>query len=349
MATDERRNHLLLVVENLIEAWNTWSADSDLRQITRAFVDAVIDCLTVFEDGSIPGDMRVMNDRVEVLREHWVAWNEQNENDGGKTPIPPNAVWKALEGIEAARQAIVKPVRRALESIADLTAQKVPDAQICRIYGFTDDGTPRGNPQTWMLQEERAKPGCHTGKGWLPPWEKKQRDDAAKEAEIVERIKRQREGKLRLIASVAPEAIEDLIAQGVSGKQICRMKKIDEAALAAYCQDHGLTTPNWQGESPNAMVGVHDYVEEEEGQPAAGGENLTDPEMEIPPPNASDVAEEPLTLEQEIVMYHKIGTMTPTEIATAVSTEGNEISRQKVNSVVKRYQQDPAAFDTVGV
>jgi hypothetical protein len=345
MATDERRNHLLLVLDHLVSVWNEWAENADVRYVTEKFEQAMNDALGVFADGAIPGDMRGLNARMDVLREHWDAWNKQNEVSGGKNPIPNNAFWHALEAVESGRQAIVKPIRRALESIADLTAQKVPDAQICRIYGFTNDGTPRGNPELWKLQEERAKPGCHTSKGWLPPWEKKAQADAAKEAEIVERIKRQREGKLRLIASVAPESIEDLIAQGVSGKQICRMKKIDEAELATYCEDHGLTTPNWQGESPNAMVGVHDYVEDEEPAErppmSLDGESVTEA--------TEQVADEPLTLEQEIIMYHKLGTMTPTQIAASVSREGSEISRQKVNAVVKRWEAEPSAFDTVGV
>ena len=354
MPTDERRQHLLLCLDHLLSTWNEWSQNADVCYITEAFEQAMNDALGVFADGAIPGDMRGLNARMDVLREHWDAWNKQNEVSGGKNPIPNNAFWKALENVETGRQAIVKPVRRTLESIADLTTQKVPDAQICRIYGFTDDGTPRGNPQTWMLQEERAKPGKHTGKGWLPPWEKQQRANAAKEAEIVERIKRQREGKLRLLAAVAPEPIEALIAQGVSGKQICRMKKIDEAALTAYCQDHGLDVPHWQGESPNAMVGVHDYVEEEEAATPASPprrtiEDYAEPD-ETPTIDAGEqVTEEPMTLEQEIVMYHKLGTMTPTEIAASVSREGSEISRQKVNAVVKRYEAEPSAFETVGV
>jgi hypothetical protein len=346
MAKDERREHLLLVLDNLIQVWNGWSANSDVRYITKTFEDAVNDALLVFGDGSIPGDMRALYARMDVLQEQWAAWNRKNETSGGKYPIPNSAFWKALESIEAARQAIIKPVRRNLETIVELTAQKVVDAQICRIYGFTDNGMPDGNPEPWKLQEERQNPGTHTdrARGWLPPWEKKSKTDEAKQVEIIERIQRTRAGKLKLLAAVAPESIEQLIQEGVSGKQICKMKKIDEASLAAYCQDHGLDAPNWAGESPNAMVGVHDYVPEDEVASV-----LSATERPSKPPMPELVTEEPMTLEQEIIEYHKQGTMTPAEIAAAVSCEGNEVSHQKVGKVIARWEKEPQAFETTEV
>lgn len=345
MAKDERREHLLLVLDNLVHVWNEWSGNSDVRYITKSFEDAVNDALLVFGDGSIPGDMRALHARMDILQEQWAAWNRKNEASGGKYPIPDSAFWKALESIETARQAIIKPVRRTLETIADLTAQKVPDVQICRIYGFTDSGMPDGNPETWKLQEERGKPGMHTdrSKGWLPPWEKKNQTDEAKQAEIIERIQRTRKGKLKLLAAVAPESIEQLIQEGVSGKQICKMKKIDEAGLATYCQDHGLGVPNWAGESPNAMVGVHDFVPEDEAASV-----LSQPETGIREPSDA-VPDGPMTLEQEIIEYHKQGTMTPAEIAAAVSCEGNEVSHQKVGKVIARWEKEPQAFETAEV
>jgi hypothetical protein len=121
------------------------------------------------------------------------------------------------------------------------------------------------------------------------------------------------------------------------------MKKIDEAELAAYCEDHGLIVPAWQGESPNAMVGVHDYVPEDEAASV----------LSVPDAPAPDVVGLPvegeMTLEQEIVMYHKLGTMSATEIAEAVSREGNEVSHQKVGKVIARWEREPAAFESAEV
>lgn len=355
MVTDERKDHLLLVLDHLVEVWNAWSANSDVRYITKAFEEAIDDAIFVFSDGSIPGDMRELNDRVAVLQEHWAAWNRKNEASGGKYPVPDNAFWKALESIEDARQAIIKPKRRNLETIEELTRQKVSDAQICRIYGFTDTGRPDGEPQLWQLQDERTTPGTHTdrSKGWLPPWEKIQRDEEERQREIVERIRRQRAGKIKLIAGVAPESIEDLIAQGVSGKQICKMKKIDQAELDAYCDKQRLTRPDWQGESANQMTGVHDFVAPEDEAASSLAIPSTPDDAEDADPLAepfehaiAEPFEGSMTLEQEIVMHHKLGTMTSDQIAEAVSREGNTVSATKVRKVINRYKQDPAAFET---
>jgi len=353
MATNERRDHLLLVVHHILGVWNAWSANSDVRYITRNFEDAINDALLVFGDGSIPGDLRTLNARMDALREQWEAWNRKNESSGGKNPIPDNSFWKALESVEAACKAATQPIRRHLEAIGDLTAQKVTDPQICRMYGFTDTGMPDGVPELWKLQEERAAPGKHTGagSGWIPPHERRRRSDEAKASEAVERIQRAREGKLRLIANVAPEPIEDLIRDGVSGKQICRMKKIEEADLAAYCDEKGLTQPLWQLAPANATQGLYDPTPEDE--PAVVLSRAVDKPVlrrESPTPTeGSIIGDEPMTLEQEIIEYHKLGTMTPAEIAAAVSSEGNEISHQKVGKVIARWEKEPEAFETTEV
>lgn len=349
MATDERREHLLLVTDNLLAVWNAWAANSDVRYITRTFEDAINDALFVFGDGSIPGDLRVLHARMEVLDEHWQAWNEKNERSGGKHPIPDNAFWKALEAIEAARQEAVRPTRKMLESIAELTAQKVPDVQICRMYGFTDNGMPNGTPNIEMLREERANPGTHTdpAKGFLPPWEKKRQNDEQKQLEIIERIRRQRQGKMDLLTKVAAESIEQLIKEGVSGKQICRMKKIDESQLATYCEERGLEMPPWLLASGNLIAGDHDLEPDVEEPAGSLKESVKPIPVEHSDPSETDEAGEPMTLEQEIVMYHKTGTMTPPQIAEAVSRPGNEVSAKKVNAIVKRYEADPTAFETV--
>lgn len=356
---DERHDHLMLVVDSLLETWNQWSSLSDIRYLTKKFEEAVDDCLTVFEDGSIPGDIRAMNTCVDMLREQWTAWQDANETAGGTIPLPQNAFWKALENIEAARKTLEHPKRRVLESIADLTAQRVTDAQICRMYGFTDTGMPNGNPEVWKLSEERAKPGTHTdkSKGWLPPWERLAQAEEAKQQEIVERIKRTRESKMKLLEDVAKESIEDLIVQGVSGKQICLMKKIGENELVAYCDEHNLLAPNWLGESPNQMTGTHDYTQADEAADTAVIDAIiAEGEAEAPPDAEETVARKspivdvlekgPMTLEQEIITYAGVG-MTHQDIAAAVSREGNEVSRQKVSAVLKRYEAEPEIFALV--
>ena len=358
MSDKERRDHLLLVIDHLLDTWNAWSADSDVRYITRALEDAVNDCIAVFADGSIPGNMRQLTDCVLKVQRPWEAWQRKNEISGGKYPLPDNDFWQALGNIEAGRQQLQQPVRKALEPLAELV--KMPGmspAQVCRMYGFTSDGLNTGEPDLVMLQEELAEPGKHTGPGtgWKPPHERRRLQDESRQDSIVKRIKAQREGKMKLLTAVAKESIEELIAQGVCGKQICIMKKIDGAELENYCQTQGIPVPAWQHESANQTTGSFDQPTDEKYLDSLltdkAAVNADEPASVLKksaanPGTPEDVtgSGEALTLEQEIVEYHKAG-LSAKEIAEAVSQPGNEISHQKVNKVLARYKEDPGAFD----
>ena len=94
---------------------------------------------------------------------------------------------------------------------------------------------------------------------------------------------------------------------------------------------------------------------EAESEPAK-----TEPPAE-PPPGDGDPDEEPddepdeadvdtgaMTVEQEIVFYHKEG-MTPSDIAEAMTTDDQKITPQKVGKVLARYKKEPQAFAMAGV
>ena len=373
----ERREQLLHAVDHLIEVWNQWSADSDLNYITREFEEAVDDCLLVFAHGTIPGDLRSMTHSVDTLAEHWQAWHKRNEETAGKVLLPGNGFWAALEEIAAARHKSEQPTVRHLESIAQLDAQKVPDAQICRIYGFT---TADGHPRMDILQQERAEPGKHTGPGtgWKPPHQRRQEEKNRRHDEALERVRQNRAAKIRHLQRVAPETIEELVGQGVSGNQICRMKKIDRDELETYCREHSLEV-KWLPEGIYGMAGEFDYRPGEEPEknvdpPVAGedadgyladnplGEPIDDPAAEGQATNdspgkgskpaksaspQSPTPETPLTLDQQIVEQAKAGT--PEEqIAKAVSRPDATVSVGKIRAVLKRWKKDPAAFEPAG-
>ena len=348
--SDDRREHLLLVVDHLLATWNAWNADSDMRFLNKTFEDAIEDCLAVWAVDSIPGDLRTLHARVEELAPQWQAWNEKNERSGGRYPMPDQGFWRSLENIEAAREAAIRPVRRRLESIAQLDAEKVSPAQICKIYGFVTD---QGTPEYWKLDEERAHPGKHTGEGtgWMPPASRRDMERDTQRLAALERVKSQRETKMRLLTRVAKETIEELIATGVSGKQICKMKKLLQVDLETYCQEHNLELPEWEAASANSITAPTDYSEVDEDDKDVIDTILEDADRPAVRDAVEGDIEEadggPMTLEQEIILYHQGGNMSAAEIASAVSTEGNPISFQKVTNVIKRFERDPSAFDTV--
>lgn len=335
---NERKEQLLAAVDHLIETWNAWSADDDLRYITRGFEEAVEDCLGMFADGTIPGDLRELSHRVDSLVEHWEAWKEKNAATSDKVLLPMQAFWASLEAIEDARREGMAPVRRPLETIAQLDAQKVPDRQICMIYGFVDES---GQPLFLMLQEEREQPGRHTGPqtGWKPPHHRRQEAEESRQAESLARLREARAKKVADASRIAPESIKELVAQGVTGRQICTMKKMGREDLEAYCRENSLPV-QWEPEGVYGVRGDFDIRPEEE------------PPKQTATPAASDSAGEDasgsLTLEQEIAEYAKAG-LAEEQIAEAVSSPAQQVSAAKVRAVLKRWRKDPAAFDTAEV
>ena len=283
----------------------------------------------------------------------WTTWVEKYQTTPKAPAMPGNGFWKSLENVVAAKAAAIAPQERTLETIAQLDKQNVSDFQICKIYGFTDSGMPDGRPNLRMLQEERANPGTHTdrARGWLPPWERKRIGDQDRQGEIMARIHAQQESKMRVLTAVAPEPIEDLLLlDGISGKQICKMKKITRDDLSAYCRDHGLTLPTWDSLPANAIQGVHDAGEDvprpkAESEPDRPFRPEVAPEGDEEDLPVDDAPAGPLTLEQEVIVYHKQG-FSATEISEAVSTPDNEVSDQKVTAIVRRYKKNPEAFET---
>jgi hypothetical protein len=349
---DERREHLLLVTDAMLQAWGDWGDDGTALTMTTAFSDAVVDCLVVWSEGTIPGDLRNLAGEMDTVREKWNDWVRLHEENPLKNTLPGNALWKALEAVEKGRQEAVTPREFTLEPIASLDAMnpRPTDAQICRMYGFTSDGTFKGQPKITMLYEERAAPGRHTGAGtgWMPPHARRHAQVQQEQAEAVERQRTRRQSKIDALTKPAKESIEELVeVNGISGKQIARMKKIDRAEFEAYCRTHGLQVPPWDSASANAIQGIHD-PDEAATVPTAtvGRPSGLDA---IPGPTVIDEGEGPLTMEQEIIQYHKAGGIGAQEIAEAVSRPDEPVSRQKVQAIIKRWQEDPAAFGAVEV
>jgi hypothetical protein len=254
-----------------------------------------------------------------------------------------------LESIELAQVGVKQPKTYTLEPIAKLEAMTPPtgDQQICRMYGFTDDGTPSGNPIVTMLQEERTTPGRHTGPGtgWEPPHARRQKAIEAKQRAAVEQMQKAAQSKVARLTEPAKETIDELIVQGVSGKQLCRMKKCTRADLAAYCKEHRLTVPEWEQSTANTVSGDFDRP----GPEIVPMGVMPGDKAEIDAVEGERVDDiGAMTLEQQIVMYHQSG-LAPRDIAEKVSEPDAPITSQKVGKVLARWKADPDAFEMAGV
>lgn len=232
---DERSQELTTVVDALLKVHDDWAQDPEKRYLTAEYEEAIEDTLAVFEDGDLPADCRRLDNAVEWLRKKWAEYKEEEAAAGNAVQQPTNAFWRAIEQVRESRKAARSHRRAHLESIATLTAQKVSDNQICRMYGFVDG---HGQPDLVRLQEERAEPGRHTNpdNGWEPPAEARRRDREQQQTAAVARSKKRLAEKMAARGARKPtESIAELLEQGVAANQICKMHgcSLDDVRIEA--------------------------------------------------------------------------------------------------------------------
>lgn len=334
MVDTERREHLLLVVDHVCDVHRGW-VESDVEFLTQEFEEALNALGEVFASGAIPADCRVLADSVKVLDGLWATWKEDGPAGGEDYPRG-NGFWRAFEAIEDARGACKQKPRPQIESVAQLTEQKVPDRQICMIYGWI---APDGAPQFDKLRQEREKPGTHITPDFVPPAHQELEREEAKQADTLAKIRAKRDQKLSG-SQDAPESLATLVEAGVSAEQIGKIKGLTVAEVYAQCAEQALERPEeryadvrterapQEGEVPEPVGRAMDAaVERREAAVAAEqGQEHT-----------------PQTLEQKIIEFHQAN-FTPQEIATELSTEEVSVTRQKVQAVLKRYEKQPELF-----
>lgn len=298
------------------------------------------DLYTAFE--VLAGEMQWVDQRaatdVELLL---VAWGRQWVNhkqgqfrSGSVEQMPTADHWKAWEALEdyavAQKQRPVPPV----ESIKDLYDQKVPERQICGIYGFL---LPNGSPDFAKIRQERDAPGTHVKPGFLTPT---QLQIMARQSQLVSDIRGdrlKRNAKLRAATLEAPESIEELVRGGVSLDQICKMKRVSAAAVKAECESLGVPVPAEDYSGTLLQPGAYDRAKSPEFERAqdaflnaAPGADAATDEM----PSGLSLEEEvgEANLEEQVIVYAQ-GGMDARAIAAEVK---QPIS--KVKAILKAAQ-----------
>jgi hypothetical protein len=345
MDLEERRELLLASVELLTEARNQW-AESDAEVVTRAYEEALEDCFAAFRDGDMPGDCRALQRDVETVERQWRRYQDQVLQSGDPRRLPDNAFNAAFEAMETRWRGMEEPERKHLESIGDLLAQKVDERQICEIYGWMDPRT--GQPQLWKLAEERAHPGKHTGpqSGFVPPAERERQEQDRRDREQLERVRARVREKAQAAVERPPEPLEELVAQGLSLRQIAGMHHMTVDEAADEIRELGLEPPELDYAPPEAsrapaepevLPEVERAIAAEQANPTRGRKR---PRAAASDPVAS---EKPKTLEQSIVELHQAG-KSPIEICRHVSRPDLEVKPAKVAAVIARWKSEPEAF-----
>ena len=250
------------------------------------------------------------------------AWREaidltpESVHPGGNAQM-----WSTLNVLEPMLE--VKRTRLP-EPIRELMDAKVSDEQICKIYGFVKAD---GSADVVKLAEERKTPGTHYDpETWESRSDKGRREQTQKE--WAQRVPIEHfpigndpvEAKPR---AIAPEPLDELIAQGVDGEQIARMKGMAVEDVEAYAAKRGLPL---EGRFRPAKPEDHD---EQAALNERRAKSYPDSHPEI-----SDL--------EERVLECALDKMKVTDIAEALQTDHPGLTWQKVNAILAKLEKDGA-------
>lgn len=365
MSNEERRQNLTLATQDCLDTWHDWVDNREITEIDENFENAVIRCCEQWRKGDIPGDMRDLQERVADLHKQWnVLAKTLDSAPAGSRVYPRQEFWAALEALEAEFNKVVSPPKEyptpEFQLPRDASLPGITEAQLCRMYGFTSDGTRNGIPRLGELHKALEDPKGYfkSNPGWLWPEQRAHALEEQQRQEEAELLRQRRHLKLQMVPTGAKESIEELLElPGISGKQICKMKLVDgrqmtRDELYAYFQEHGITKiPPW--DAIGVGVGVSD--DETPLQPLKPLQASEGPKLSVtddPTLSWEDILEAagPLTQEQQIIHIHQADpALTATEIAEIVTKPDAPVSAPKVGKVLKRFEEDPAAFETAQV
>lgn len=260
MSDDNRRLDLLTTIDNLLQARESWAASNEDDVLSLDFCDSMESALTVWREGSIPGDLRPAADRFSVLEQHWTEWLMTSEAVNGRTASPPSGhpLWKTLDLIQVGRESVAEQEAREVQyqtPIAELVRQGVGDRQICWMYRAEWLEGARTGPGLWdwyrngpmiaKLAQEKAAPGCVIGDPvkFVPFHEVKRIETENRQRIAAERAGQLAQARQQRISQPDPTPLADLVAEGVSGQQIARMKRTTVEDIERQCREQGLPIP----------------------------------------------------------------------------------------------------------
>jgi hypothetical protein len=264
---NERYQALTATIETL-EAERDRQQKTEAENFTREFREAMDLFLAVWRDGPLPAHLRSFARSIDELAALWASM-------AGKPDVPvPCPDWlapfwrKTINGLlrefklaQDKAPAVVEnldeqePEAPFIEPVESLVAQKVSWQQVCEIYGppLVDEHT--GHPSYAKYLKEVKVPGSILGEdandwGSHAPEHKqhvaaiRRRRELAQRAIDVQQARRQRqlaERSSEQQGGADETPLEQLVAEGVSVKQIGRMKGVSVAEIERQCKAEGLT------------------------------------------------------------------------------------------------------------
>ena len=229
-----REQILLDSVEHFIRTHEEW-ADGNETELTDVYEEALKEMVAEFASGDMPGRLREVERAVETVGMEYTAF-ERYVTQSNKSPR--KEFWDSIESLRGKLAGAVSPPPMILETIPQLVKQGVTPAQIAKIYSHQGRGPfmVNGHPRPDLVSKEIDDPGSVLPPDFVHP-EVSAKQEAEKEAEQ----RRAARVKERFAATVTgPESIEDLLRQGLTIKQICKVKGCEPTEVLAESERLGI-------------------------------------------------------------------------------------------------------------
>ena len=355
-----RRAEMVRSIDHLIHVHDDWESDPEASHLPTVALEEAIELATgICCNGSIPVECQELYNSVSVLAVEWQAYRDGSKiNRDGR---PESSLWDAYRRVLRARAGTIVIKPRALESVKQLVAEKVPGLQIAKIYGQRIPGAnPLEGPQ-WrgvffdefgrvrhdLLAQEAENPGSVVPADWVHPDEvsryESEREAMVTRLDAINAAESEPDGPYE-----DPATIEQLLREGQFPATIAKVKNTTIDAVLAVAAEMGIDTndPN----SPELWVKPDNEPDDETNSaPGANTVATVDPngldlQSEQPASDVAaqdDVADDAKLESRVIDIYQQQGdTISSPEIAEIINAEfGTNWTGRKMTRIINRYRR----------
>jgi hypothetical protein len=343
------------VVEGLLEALRAW-IESDRDFLDADLAAAIATLCGALEDDELAAECAALAAAVGRLRRAALRHDERCDEANSVLLKPDSDLMEALRATVEAGLASRRRPRTQLESVAALREQKVPDAQICQIYGW---GSWESGWDYRKVDEELKQPGCHSyaDPKWMAPHDRRRAEEDREEAQRWKNLFEQLDRKVRSWTRQPKETLKELLEQKVHLEQLCVLFRCDEEEILRRCKAESLPAPErlanvatmrgtYDRPEPPEITRIFEAGTKAEGFSAKSGKGegagpIAEAEPEESESEGESAGASGLTEEQRIVGLH-LGGQEPAAIAREL-----KVAKRRVEAVLARYRQEPEAFGEV--
>lgn len=320
------KEQVVAAVQTALASYDEWDRGdgplvqwrgADAKTMSLAVANALDELCGVCACSEAEDDAKEVVLALDGLQSELTAWKEAG--DIAYESVHPSGTPELRASLATLHDLIVAQPIRLPEGIRELMEAGVGDEQICKMYGFLD-GT--GNVDLVKLSQEKREPGKHFDPNtWQPPWMKR------RQREIGERWARRSPVVHAPIGEqppaprpVAPESIDELLAQDVSAEQIALMKAISVEQVESYAREQGVPIAGRTVRAPSKVVEAQS--------------ELAKRRAELYPKSHPEIQEM-----QERIAACFLDDLKSADIATALQVDYPDLNAHRVAALIREFKK----------